>query len=586
MKRIIILFVGIALSCSLYSTGQTTIKNETVLNGYKNIPQEQVFVHHNASLLFAGEYLYYKLYTKNVNTNTFSDLSKVAYVTLVGENKKPVFTHKLSLNKGVGQGDYFIPTSLPSGNYKLIGYTQWMLNGGKDYFFQDDITIINPYQGDQSALSVSENSSQQTNNNPFKTTNNNDVAISLNKKNYGKREQVSLKISKLGEPSIAGDYSLSVKRIDTVNHPLRSTAEGYTDAYKNKDKSKSKSINENIYLPELRGEIITGKVTLSGSETPAVDQKVAMSIPGEDFILKVTNTNEDGRFYFNLNKEYSETNASIQVLSNTETAYDIVVDKNPTIDYSTLRFNKFELTQDMKDFILQRSIYNQVENGYFTVKPDTIRSPIPAPPFYGMKGETFNLDDYTRFSSMKETFVEIIDKVWLRTDKNGKPVFQIRDLDLTSSSDLLPIIIIDGVLVQDHGKLADYNAKKVQKITIIRDKFYLGSYVFQGIIEVETIDGDYYKSMYNSKISSVELFNAEKRKNYFRQEYAPGSKSKTDRVPDFRNQLLWLPNLSLTNEGTTVDFYTSDNTGMYEVVLEGFTTEGKPVSIREIFSIK
>ena len=112
--------------------GQAIIKNSSDLNGYQDIPQEKVFVHYNTNLLFSGEYLYYRVYCFDANSNELSSLSKIAYVELVGEDKISVFKHKVRLNEGLGQGDYFIPTSVPSGNYKLIAYTQWMLTGEEE----------------------------------------------------------------------------------------------------------------------------------------------------------------------------------------------------------------------------------------------------------------------------------------------------------------------------------------------------------------------------------------------------------------------------------------------------------------------
>ena len=37
-----------------------------------SIPQENIFVHYNTSLLFSGDYLYYKIYTLNSQTNKFT----------------------------------------------------------------------------------------------------------------------------------------------------------------------------------------------------------------------------------------------------------------------------------------------------------------------------------------------------------------------------------------------------------------------------------------------------------------------------------------------------------------------------------
>src|SRR5690606_14738914 len=113
-------------------------------------PKEKMFVHYNSSVLFPGEYLYYKTYTLNAANNGLSDISKVAYLELVGENGEQVFQHLIPLENGQGHGDFFIPTTLPSGSYKLLGYTNWMRNTGNH--FRADLVVINPYRGDQSTL--------------------------------------------------------------------------------------------------------------------------------------------------------------------------------------------------------------------------------------------------------------------------------------------------------------------------------------------------------------------------------------------------------------------------------------------------
>ena len=58
-----------------------------------------------------------------------------------------------------------------------------------------------------------------------------------------------------------------------------------------------------------------------------------------------------------------------------------------------------------------------------------------------------------------------------------------------------------------------------------------------------------------------------------------------ERIPDFRNQLFWNPEVKLNNESNNT-FYTSDNSGLFEIVLEGFTKNGLPVSLKEIIEVK
>jgi predicted glycosyltransferase involved in capsule biosynthesis len=72
-------------------------------------------------------------------------------------------------------------------------------------------------------------------------------------------------------------------------------------------------------------------------------------------------------------------------------------------------------------------------------------------------------------------------------------------------------------------------------------------------------------------------------KKYFKQVY---NDSEFNRIPDFRNQLLWYPNLTLNTNETQISFYTSDVTGDFEICIEGFTERGKPVSEKQFISVK
>ena len=80
--------------------GQTLLSNNQSVV-YNNIHQENIFVHYNASLLFSGDYLYYKIYNINSQTKKLSQLSKIAYIELIGKDKKTVFKHKIKLNSGI-----------------------------------------------------------------------------------------------------------------------------------------------------------------------------------------------------------------------------------------------------------------------------------------------------------------------------------------------------------------------------------------------------------------------------------------------------------------------------------------------------
>ena len=85
---------------------------------------------------------------------------------------------------------------------------------------------------------------------------------------------------------------------------------------------------------------------------------------------------------------------------------------------------------------------------------------------------------------------------------------------------------------------------------------------------------------------SKKLFKPNESKNYYQQSYEGDLKDDYKRLPDFRYQLIWLPNFNTKNKQEKIQFFTSDITGKFEVSLEGFTNSGKPVSLKKKFSVK
>ena len=175
------------------------------------------------------------------------------------------------------------------------------------------------------------------------------------------------------------------------------------------------------------------------------------------------------------------------------------------IDYKKLKFGTFSISKKDKDLILRHSIRNQIENAFESVKKDSILSESEIAAFYGSYGETYYLDDYKRFPTMKETFLEVIEDAWI-SSKKSEFTFRVKRAKNSSQTGLLPLLLVDGIMVQNHNDIASYDAKKIKKISILRDKYVYGPEVFEGIIAIETLEGNYKNLVSNSYIKNIKLF--------------------------------------------------------------------------------
>jgi hypothetical protein len=105
--------------------------------------QEKVYIHTDRSFYLCGEVLWLKAYVTNAADNHPLSLSKVVYVEVLNKEHQPVLQAKIASRQGSGNGSFFLPFSLASGNYQLRAYTNWMKNFSPNHYFQKNISIIN-----------------------------------------------------------------------------------------------------------------------------------------------------------------------------------------------------------------------------------------------------------------------------------------------------------------------------------------------------------------------------------------------------------------------------------------------------------
>ena len=456
--------------------------------------QETIYPHSNTTTFLTGETLYYKLFCLNPINNIPSLISKIAYIELVDNSRNSFQKNKVYLEKGIGNGEYFIPTTLKTGNYKIIAYTKWMLNNPKSQIHEIDIFIINPFQtqepnenvtfdtASKSIISANKSSASADFNNEKR------VDFEFDKESYYTRDKATIKIKSITETIEKGNYSVSVRKIDQIPTLKQLTPQEFvkktTNTYINFDAT------NHTYIPELRSELITGTI-ISKNNLPVNDKSLSLSLAGKEFVLKIVKTNDQGKFAFLLDKFPNFSNAIVQVLDDKNTDYTIVFDPFPKFDTSGLQFtSKLNLTPDLKKDIEERSTASQIQNAYYQIKKDSLATETIVNPFFNTIEKTYKLDDYTRFPTLKESIVEVIIELYYRKE-NGKYKLRVRndhkDLEIYGS----PLVLVDGLLIQDPSDLFDYNMGNVDKVSLINEPYVYGPNLYGGMISFETKNSDF-----------------------------------------------------------------------------------------------
>jgi len=107
--------------------------------------QEVLNVSFNDNFYISGETIKLAFFCLSKVEKAPSSISKVAYVTLLDEEKNIVHQSKTKLSEGRGASEIFVKSSYPTGNYYLIAHTALMRNQKTSDLFVKEISIVNPF---------------------------------------------------------------------------------------------------------------------------------------------------------------------------------------------------------------------------------------------------------------------------------------------------------------------------------------------------------------------------------------------------------------------------------------------------------
>jgi hypothetical protein len=130
-----------------FSSINAQIEDQSVLltDHKKNIeiPFEKIYLHLDRLYYSAGEDIWIKAYLVNARTNELSEASNNLNIELISYGSKIIKRLVLRIDNGIGAGDIHLEDSIPSGNYLIRAYTNWMRNFGDVFFFKKEIVIEN-----------------------------------------------------------------------------------------------------------------------------------------------------------------------------------------------------------------------------------------------------------------------------------------------------------------------------------------------------------------------------------------------------------------------------------------------------------
>jgi hypothetical protein len=273
----------------------------------------------------------------------------------------------------------------------------------------------------------------------------------------------------------------------------------------------------------------------------------------------------------------------LNVFGQPKDEFTIQPENNFIDDHSEFAPPALKLDSAMKKLVEQRYLYAQVENAFYKVKKDSIVHSLKDLRFFGTPDKIYKLDDFMRFQTMEDIFREIIPEVVLKA-RDDKFAISIANLISGERFFTQPLILIDGIPVRDPNNVMKYDPLKVKTISIIARRYFYGGLESEGIISIETFNGE-AESVVKDDLLNIPYVQPARGKRYYSPDY--DGKKNLLRIPDYRTQLYWNPNIEIPVTGSdAIEFYTSDIPGQYFIEVSGTSTTGEYIHWTKTFFVK
>ena len=149
-----------------------------------------------------------------------------------------------------------------------------------------------------------------------------------------------------------------------------------------------------------------------------------------------------------------------------------------------------------------------------------------------------------------------------------------------------PMVLLDGFPIFDINKLMAIDPLTIQKLEVFTSRYLQGATTYEGLVSFTTYKGDLGGFQPSASVLAQEYEGVQWQREFYSPRYETTAE-KQSRLPDARNLLYWNPSVATTATGKkTVEFYTSDQSGKYMVVVQAIAPNGLAGSRRFMLEVK
>ncbi|MCG8579531.1 MAG: hypothetical protein MI866_06430 [Bacteroidales bacterium] len=536
--------------------------------------QENLVLTTDRDIYIGGESIWFTINNLSEQTQENSDLSKVAYIEVLNSANTPIIQQKLFLANGTVSSVVSIPDSVSTGNYLVRTYTRWMSNYSPDNYEVKVISIINPFANNslpkQRDISESHNVDQHKSK-KFKIP-----AIEGWKSTYNNRQKVKLDFD-------VKDMNWKCLTVSVVKKCLYQPVSISMPSH-----NETPVIDENIKVPEYRGEIIKGRVLNTGTNELVVNEKIMLSFLSHNPILEFSETDQNGEFVFEA-KRFGKQEMVIQPYSTDTTLlnYKIELEDNYSGKYSGVELPSLSLDTMQVQRINKAIINMQINTIYASHLPEVelADSIEKSNAFYEEAENTILIDKYIDLPTTEEVVREIVPYVSLRKVK-GQYEFRVYEEKSIYPKEGGTMTFVDGVPVRDANRILAIEPKYLEKIDVINLNYFVRDENLGRLVLFYTRENDMGNMEFDHRIFRQIHEGFLNSYKYNSPDYS-SEKQLNSRLADYRNVLYYSSFNNVDDKSrVNLEFYTGDDSSEYTMIITGVNSQGVKEVVTRSFVVE
>ena len=504
-------------------------------------------------LYISGETLLLKVFAP------VQEQSGIVNIDLINRKGKKITGVILEIMNHQADGFIYLPDSLSSGFYLLSTSTRTdKIITSKELYISNRFTGLPESNTDMKPAGVV----------PLNEKSDLNLQIDGVEKQYKPRQKGHATIQIPAEiiTQLDGDLSVSIA--------------GATPDFSSKQfLQKSESVDSQSVAKE--GIIIEGIITDLKTAKPFKNAIVYLSIPDSIPGFQYFETEDDGRFYFQLGKYYGKIPVVIQCFAKENTRLlKITLDDRNNIKRALPAFESQIFTPEFRkivekstDAVTFRKIFNQQE---VTIQPAPVIKR-DAYPYYGIPTKTIDPQLFIDLPDFNEISKELLPGVKFRNN-NRIPTLQVFNAAQLFYFNDQPLLLLDGIPIRDLNVIKDMGTKDIDKVEICQNERFYGDLIFPGVVAIYTSKADYTRVPESNDLIKLNL--------EVIQPHALLNVASEQRLsdPDLRQVLLWKPSLKPSPK-MELDFQTSDIKSSFKMIVHGKTLDGSVFYKEQIFEV-